>query len=155
MSEKNLQRGALTKAQQSELDRLAEANGGLLNPERIVEFARNPKSALHSRFTWSDSAAAAKWRLQEARQTITFYVTVVAGSSEPVRAFVSLQRDRTGDEEGGYRRIESVMSDADMRKELLGMALKDMEAFQRRYARLRELEQVFAAMRKVRAGRKK
>ena len=49
-----------------ELDRIKKSNEeGLLKAEEVVEFARNPTTALHDRFTWDDSAAARQYRLQK------------------------------------------------------------------------------------------
>jgi len=43
---------------------------GLLNPETVVDRARNPNSSLHDHFTWDDTEAAAAFRIQEARALI-------------------------------------------------------------------------------------
>jgi hypothetical protein len=48
----------------------ALVNDGRLNPEDVVDAARNPNSSLHSYFTWDDTEAAASYRLQEARALI-------------------------------------------------------------------------------------
>ncbi len=144
----------VTKAQQAELDSLAEKGGGVLKPEAVVAFAKNPKTALHRRFTWDDGEAAAQFRLLEARNTIRVYVTVVENVKEPFRAFVSLQRDQQQGG-GGYRRTVDVMQTADMREELLDMALADLERFQNRYKQLTELAAVFSAIAKVVKRRKR
>lgn len=143
----------VTKAQQAELDALAEKGKGILKPEAVVAFAKNPKTALHRRFTWDDGEAAAQFRLLEARNTIRVYVTVVENVKEPFRAFVSLRRDQE-EGGGGYRRTVDVMQSADMRKELLGMALDDLHRFEARYRQLAELADVFAAIAKVAKRRK-
>jgi hypothetical protein len=143
----------VTKAQQEELDALAEKGGGVLRPEAVVEFARHQKTALHRRFTWDDTKAGHAFRLIEARSTIRVYVTVVESSKVPFRAFVSLSRDQKEDG-GGYRRTSDVMGREDLRKELLQMALDDLRRFEERYRRLTELEVVFAAIRRVSKARR-
>lgn len=35
---------------------------GRLTPQLVVNAAKNPKSALHSRFEWDDTKAAARYR---------------------------------------------------------------------------------------------
>ena len=47
-----------------------ESRAGKLTPEQVVNAAADEASALHSCFTWDDSEAAAKWRLDEAREII-------------------------------------------------------------------------------------
>lgn len=41
-----------------------------LKPQAIVNAARSKTSALHACFTWDDSKAGEKWRLEEARRLI-------------------------------------------------------------------------------------
>jgi hypothetical protein len=50
--------------------RAIENRAGKLTPEQVVNAAADESSALHSCFTWDDSEAAAKWRLDEAREII-------------------------------------------------------------------------------------
>jgi len=47
-----------------------ENRAGKLTPEQVVNAAADESSALHSCFTWDDSEAAAKWRIEEARELI-------------------------------------------------------------------------------------
>ena len=137
---------ALTKKQQAELDRLQEQHR-LLKPQTVVDFARDPNTALHSRFTWDDSAAAERYRLWEARQVIRVAVFTPKGSQEKVRAFVSLRADRG---EGGYRATVDVLSDAELRAKMLEEALDELQIFERKYRILSELSPVFAAASRVR-----
>mgnify|MGYP001589404350 CR=1 FL=1 len=136
-----------------ELERLRQASkDGVLHPEAVVRAAEPEKSPLHRFFTWDDTEAARKQRLMEARHLIRVTVTVLPGTTEPVRAFVSLRADRpkakrgqvTGG--GGFRTTESVMSDDEMRELLLQDALAEMQNFQRKYRTLSELASVFHVM---------
>ena len=131
-----------------ELHRIAKENNGLLSAEAVVEVASNPKSILHSRFEWDDDDAAHEYRLWQARQLISVAVEVLPGTNQSVQTFVSLSTDRKGGK--GYRTTVSVMSDADMRAQLLNDALHDLNTFQRKYSELRQLSEVFSAIRKVR-----
>ena len=132
----------------AELDRIAKANGGRLIPEQIVDAASSPESVLHDRFTWDDSEAAQKYRLWQARMLIRCTVTMVSGSSETVRAFVSLTPDRAKDG-GGYRSTVAVMRNRGMREQLLADAIAELGVFERKYAVLAELAEVFAAARRL------
>jgi len=138
--------GQLTNDQQAELDALRKRRR-LLNPAQIVEFASDPKTALHSRFTWDDTAAAREYRLWQARTILRVSVYVPEGSTEPVRAFVSLHDDRTA--KGGYRSVSDVLKDKGLRATMLAEALAELQVFQRKYRLLKELQPVFAAAARV------
>lgn len=134
----------------NELTRLAAAHGGELQPKVVVDAARADDSPLHHSFDWDDSAAAEKWRLQQARQLIRATVTYekLGNKSIPVRVFVSLTPDR--EEDGaGYRLLSTVMSDAGHRQQMLTDAMAEMVRFKEKYRQLSELAKVFAAMDEV------
>ena len=133
----------------AELKRIAASNGGLLQPEAVVEKARPVTSPLHSKFTWDDSEAAHQYRLWQARQLIRVTVELIGGIAKPVDCFVSLTTDRYA-EQGGYRVMTTVLNDAEMRKQMLVDALNELQQFQQKYSRLKELAVVFSAIRKAR-----
>ena len=83
---------------------------GLVSPKRIVEFARNPKTALHKAFDWNIKKAAYRWWLHQARQLLIHATITIQGSREPIRMFVSLESDR-GNPNGSYRETIPVLSD--------------------------------------------
>lgn len=128
-----------------ELEALAEANNGLLLPEAVVEFAKDPKTALHDRFEWDDTEAAKRYRLVQARQLIRVNVAVLPNENETAyKVFVSLKSDRYNG--GGYRPMVEVMNDDTMRGQLLNQAHNDFKLWQRKYQQLKELAPVFAQM---------
>ncbi len=131
-----------------ELKRLAKENGGLLQPESVVEAARSNTSPLHSRFQWDNSIAAHEFRLWQARQLIRVTVEVLEATGEKFDVFVSLSPDRQR-ESGGYRVMVDVLSDKGMRDQLLKDALDDLILFKEKYAKLKELASVFAAIKKT------
>lgn len=128
----------------AELDQIRKAHGGLLLPAEVVEFARNPETALHGRFTWEDSEAARRYRLMEAREVIRVHVTVIGDDPNPVRAFVSLSDDRENG--GGYRAIEDVVNSPERHAQLLADALDDLRIVRRKYERLNALKPVWQAL---------
>jgi hypothetical protein len=133
---------------QSELEQIANNDDeGMLRPEAVVEFAKNPKTALHSRFEWNDGEAAHEYRLHQARQVIRVYVIHEPRVEKEVRVFVSMQEDREAG--GGYRRLTQVMSDKERREMLLREALRDLHIFQRKYATLTEFAQLFDIARTI------
>lgn len=128
-----------------ELEALAEANNGLLKPEAVVEFAKDPGTALHSKFEWDDTEAAKAYRVWQARQIIKVMVTVLPNENEtPYQVFVSLKDDRCNG--GGYRPLVEVMTDETMRRQLLTQAHNDFKLWQKKYNQLKELAPVFAQM---------
>lgn len=121
-----------------------ERRDGVIRPEAVVEFARNERTALHSQFTWDDTAAAKAHRLWQARQVIAVRVKIIPQSEKVTRAFVSLPSDRAGG--GGYRSIVRVLSDDERRAELLASARDELKTFRRKYQTLSELAGIFAAI---------
>ena len=147
----------LTRAEIADsLEAIRAANGGLLRPADVVDAAADEDHPLHDCFTWDDDAAAHQYRLWQARQMIRVVVTVVSnGGGHTVRAYVSLHDDRGG-EEGGYRAIVDVLSDAELRQTMLDEAMSELRVFQKKYKALKELVPIFKAIRNVsrRKGRR-
>lgn len=133
-----------------ELERIAKQNDGILQPEIVVEEARRPSSPLHSKFTWDDTEAAHQYRIYQARNLIRVVVQMIPNTADShERVWVSLKKDREN-EGGGYRTLVSVLSDNDLREQLLQQAFEDMEYFQEKYSKLQELTEIFSAMNTVR-----
>lgn len=130
-----------------ELARIAKANEGVLMPAAVVEAARPASSPIHSQFEWDNSAAAHAHRLWQARQLIAITITACPRTKTDEQVWVSLRSDRKAG--GGYRQLVHVLSDEEMREQLLADALEDLEIFRAKYKHLRELAGVFAAIRKV------
>lgn len=130
--------------------RLANARGDL-NPEEVVEFARNPNTALHSKFNWDDSEAARLYRLQQARNVIRVAVTIEqpdSGSTIVTPTFVSLSNNRGA--EGGYRPRLDVINDRETRRRYLLDILSTVVGLITR-ANVPELQSVLDAAQGVRA----
>lgn len=137
----------LDKAISKELRRIAAKNGGVLLPAFVVEAARPKSSILHSKFCWDDAKAGHEYRLWQARMLIRVTVSVVAGTGEVNRVWVSLKTDANMG--AGYRALVDVMADAELRVQLLQDALADAELFREKYSKLKELAKVFDAMKEV------
>jgi len=130
-----------------ELEALKQRHDGL-KAEAIVEFARDENTALHSWFEWDDSQAAHSYRIIQARTLIRIMVAPVEGVEHPVRVYVSLMDDRKMPG-GGYRSMEDVMADPELRQQALKTALIEASAFRKRYKELTELAEVFSAIEAV------
>ena len=105
------------------LDELRQIRGkdSIIDPESVVRFARNPKTALHSKFEWNDKLAGHEHRLWQARQICRVYVTVLDvgnGTKESVRMFVNVRPDDE-DDARGYRSTDDVLNDPEARRQLV------------------------------------
>lgn len=125
-----------------ELERIYNRDGSI-TPEAVVEDSTDPSAPLHGCFEWDDKKAAHKYRVTQAQGIIRAIVSVdtPAQSSEPVRAFVTTEKN--------YKPITVVLDDESARAELLRSAKAELENFKRKYATLQELSAVFAAIEEV------
>lgn len=136
-----------TKEIQQELKRIVSQNKNRkLLPAKVEEEARDPNSPLHDSFEWDDSKAGYQYRLWQARHLIASVEMVADNRFESAPVYVSLKMDRKA---GGYRPISDVLSNAELRKELLATAFGELRAMEFRYQRLSELTNVFKAARKA------
>ena len=127
---------------------MLEMSGGL-TPEKVVEANRDDTACLHNEFEWDDVIAANEHRLNQARyliRSIAFKVEKAEDEiAEPVRAYFKMGSV----EEPAYYSTVKIMSDDDMRKELLQTALRELKAFEKKYQLLTELQPVFEAVRMI------
>lgn len=126
-----------------------ERTGGL-TAERLVE-ANEPEDApLHDEFEWNDEKAAGEWRKQQARHIINSLVIVSEKQdAEPVRAFISIERASPN-----YESLDIIIHSEDKYAALLAMALKELEAFKKKYSRLTELEALYNIIDEIKAKEK-
>lgn len=130
---------------QEELEAIREDHDGILRAEDVVEYAKNPETALHKKFTWDDTQAAQQFRLMQARAVIRVNVFTPEPTGLTVRAYVSLMADRQTPG-GGYRSLQEVMASEELRRRLLGQAMKEARAWRDKYKNLSELAGVFGAI---------
>lgn len=128
----------------------------VLQPKDVIKLAKNKRKypTLYGYFMWDDEKASHEYRLLQARHLIVSVKFLPVEDSEPMQVFVSLKSDRVK-EGGGYRRTVDVLSDEDMRKELLQQALDEIEYWENRYKQFRELKPIFNAVKNVRRRLKK
>lgn len=134
----------------SELRRIQGAEE-TLSPSKVVEQAAPAEALLHGAFTWDDTEAGKKWRLEQARELIgglrvITYAVMDEGRSDPAPVYASYSRD------GGkraYRPLAQSLRDEADRNAILRQAINDLEAFRRRYRSIRELAGVFAELDRI------
>jgi hypothetical protein len=121
-----------------------------LTPENVVEDARAASSPLHDGFTWDDSEAAEKFRLDEARYILRAIIIVTSDpideDEEPstVRAFFPVKEE--DEEESSYVNVTDVMSDSKLRAKILTRAYDELTAWKERYNNLEEFADVRKAI---------
>lgn len=106
----------------------------------LVEVSRPKRAPLHNEFEWNNTKAAAAYREIQARHIINS-IEIIRDEREPIRAYFNIVRT-----DPQYRHIDTIMQQADERAALLNMALRELEAFRRKYAQLVELAAVFEAI---------
>lgn len=132
----------ITQSQLAELELIREESGGVLPPDKVLEFARSSNTALYSAFVWDDTEAGEKWRLHQAKQLIRAAVTMLPrpdGGLVPVRAYVFDAR------QAAYRATAAVVSDAESAESLLRQMRLDIERAVGQYRRYAELAPAIAA----------
>jgi len=133
-----------------ELLYLAELNDGIINPHDVVEYASDPQTCLHSKFTWDDSKAASEYRLEQARKIIRLEFEIIHSDSQEVgetRLFVSLSEDRKP--KGGYRVVSEILTDEDMRQKMLRDILQELIRIKSKYKSIKELAGIFSEIDKL------
>ena len=133
----------------TELLDLYEAKGNVLLAEDVVEFAKNPQTALHRHFTWDDTQAARLWRLQQARNIISVSIQFSERAPKVFRPLVNLVKDQSVPG-GGYRSAADVyQAGAEQRRLLVKQAIKELQRLRLRYGAIPEMAPIFAALEEV------
>ena len=109
-------------------------------PQDILDRARDENSELHKCFTWDDSIAAERYRINEARlitRQLVIKEEVVPTDRPEVRLFYKT------DNESGYKPTELILQKEDEYKALLKRAYAELQAFKVKYSMLKELQGIF------------
>ena len=131
---------AITKRTAAEeLEVLCNKNRGIITPALVVDYAKDPATNLHSHFTWDDTEAAQKWRLEEAAQLIRVCCRYLGENDnrKKVRTYVSLGTDRGT---GIYRALVDVLQDESMKAQMLEDAKAELNSFKVKYGVLLKVE---------------
>jgi len=112
------QQEKVMKEERKFLENMALRNGGLLLVDDVLAAAKDKKCVLHRHFEWDDTEAANQYRREQARGMIQKCKIIITESPDiSIRAFVSLSDDQKNG--GGYRMTATVLSDDDMKAQLL------------------------------------
>jgi len=110
----------LAKAKRNALHEIFERDG-ILDPQKVVEAARNPLSPLHSEITWNDAEAADSWRRDQARHLIVRYEVTYNGERVREWCFVPSK--------DAFMPFEKVAQNVSMKNELALMLQSELSAF--------------------------
>lgn len=104
------------------LDRLkllADANGGRLIAQAVVDDAKDESSPLHAHFTWdTDKAAAERW-LDQARTLIRSVEITFRTETTVIRTPYFVRDPEAGPKEQGYISVKAVRKESDLAREVL------------------------------------
>lgn len=132
---------------------LRKRNGGKLDPEAVVEDARDTRAPHHGEFEWNDTLAAQRDRISTARYLMRSIVEIIVttkGTKRSFRAYFPVVKHQ----ERAYRATKDIMVDQDLREQVVTNALKEHEAWEERYERIAsfatEVEMLIEAGRKAR-----
>lgn len=117
-----------------------------LTAKNVLNANREAGTPLHDEFEWNDGTAAENYReLQAAKMIRSICVDVETANNEvvPVRAFMRTK------ECSSYESLHIIVRNEDKRADMLATALKEMQAFVRKYEILSELQPVFDALEDV------
>ena len=130
------------------LQELRDKNNGL-TASMVIEEAKHKTSVLHGAFEWDDSKAAHEWRLHSARhlmRSVEIVSTSAEGDVRNLPAFVFVKTE-SGPQ---YESLARVLSDEELRIQVLNKALKEFEQWQQRYKEYEEFLNVFESFGKTR-----
>lgn len=117
----------------AELERIRKKNkDGALVPAEVVAESRDENAVLHKLFEWDDTKAAEAYRETQAMFIIRNLAVTDDELGPTTRQYVSTASNT-------YRPIMTVLSDAEMRGNLLEAARSELRAFQAKYRHLEEL----------------
>ena len=131
------------------LDDIAKEKNGTVKPNDVVEEGRKKNSPLHDYFDWNDGSAGEKYRLYQARQLINHITVVVKyeDKEQEQKAFFSVNETPNEKETNKtYVMMERVLSEPELREQVLNQALKEIEYWQRKYVEYTELSKIFVAI---------
>ena len=120
-----------------------EKNGGL-TAKRLVDESRPEDAPLHKEFEWDDATAAEAYREEQARYIIrSIVIQPEPTKNDVVRAFFPVAEQKV------FESLPVILSDAKKTSYLLDMALRELKAFELKYATLSQLAPVFEAIKNV------
>lgn len=101
------------------LHAIAQANGGRLTPELVIEAARQKGSPLHAHFEWDTKKAAHRWWIEQARTLIRSVHIVITRDDRVIETVAYVRDPGAADKEQGYVAVADIRHDADLARQAL------------------------------------
>ena len=118
-----------------------------LTPENVVTSAKNKKSSLHNFFEWNDAIAGEQYRLQQARMFINEIKVIV--EDVEYSAFENVKIGFNGDSERRYMEVTEILSQKELKEQIISQALNHINYWKIKYANYKELKPIVAAIDEV------
>lgn len=130
---------------------LIEEQAGGTTEELILSDAKSPRSPLHEWFEWDDTIAADKYRITQARylvRSINVTINHPDGTEDEVRAFyhVTVTDRETEQTDRLVVTLDRVMTEAELRAQVIEEALKQLQAWRRKYEQYSEFAGIIRAI---------
>lgn len=117
-----------------------------LTAQSLVDASEPETAPLHNAFEWDNKVAGNEWRKYQARNIIHSLV-IVREEAEPQKVYFNLDK-----QENEYTHIDVILSSEDDYKKMMANALRELVAFQRKYAKLSALKPIFDEIDKLTEG---
>ena len=131
------------------LDEIAMKKNGTIKPKDVVEKAGKKSSPLHDYFDWDNNSAGEKYRLHQARNLINSITVIIKydHKEKEQKAFFSVNESpNEEDVNKTYVVMERVMTEPELRKQVLERAVNEAEYWQQKYMDYKELGKIFVAI---------
>lgn len=109
---------SISKEARTRLEEI-ERRDGSLKVSVVVDEAVNPASPLHRYFEWDNDAAAATYRLEQARQIIRSVHVVVITETVTIKAPAYVRDPRAGAKGQGYASIRFLRTDDELARDAI------------------------------------
>jgi hypothetical protein len=112
-----------------------EAKKGIVTPYDIVQEAKKPSSPIHAALEWNNSIAARHHRIEQARHLLgSLQIVHVRMEVSPTISSKAMFRVRPEHSSGGYASQDRILSDRDLRRQVIASARSELECFVKKYA---------------------
>lgn len=112
-----------------------------LTPQNLVERAKNKSNPLHNLFLWDNDKAGEKYRLFQATQIINEIQVEIKGSLFPRYESVIVVR-KNGTPRREYYDNNQIISNEELRKQMLHIALSHLEGWKTKFQYYNELKPI-------------
>ncbi len=114
-----------------------EKEKGIIQPQEVVNQSRPVGAPLHSHFQWDDDKAGEAYRRWQARLLIRDVSVKYSGTK--VNAFYSVNVIIRGKSQRGYVSLVNVLSNKELKQQVLKNALRELGYWKTKYQNYKEL----------------